>query len=352
MLVLGIEASANKLGVGIIKNKEILANIRRTYTPPAGEGFIPMKAAEHHRENILPLIKEALAIASLKLRASSQINNENSNASYMDDSLSNDTKNTSFVGDLKISDIDCFAYTRGPGMQLSLVVAATVIRVLALLHNKPIVPVNHCIAHIEMGRLITGASNPVILYASGGNTQIIAFSEGRYKIFGETLDVAVGNCLDKLARVLGLDNFPSPGYSIEQRAKEGKKYIELPYTIKGMDMSFSGILSYVKSLVSKNPKDSSRMDSKKNGNLRQEDSNIDSKVDKSNLNLDSQQKSVDAGMESKVDKSNLNLEVAYSVEDICFSFQETVFSILVEGTERCLSLIGSNEVLIVGGVEL
>lgn len=256
MIILGIEGSANKIGVGIVKGTEILANTRRTYVPPTGEGFIPMKAAEHHRANIIPLIKEALEEAKIS-----------------------------------IAEVDSFAYTRGPGMQLSLVVVATVVRVLAQLYNKPLIPVNHCKAHIEMGRLITGANNPEILYASGGNTQILAFSENRYKIFGETLDVAVGNCLDKLARVLDLDNYPSPGYSIEQMAKKGNKYIDLPYSIKGMDMSFSGILSYVKGLV----KD-------------------------------------------------------HSKEDICYSFQETIFSILVEGTERCLSLVGSNEVLIVGGV--
>lgn len=256
MIILGIEGSANKLGVGIIRDSAILVNIRRTYTPPAGEGFIPAKAAEHHREAILPLIAEALKAANLTLQ-----------------------------------EIDAFAYTRGPGIQQSLVVVATVVRTLSLYYDKPIIPVNHCIAHIEMGRLITGAVNPVILYASGGNTQIIAYSDRRYKIFGETLDIAVGNCLDKLAREMSLDNFPSPGYSIEQKAKEGTKYIELPYTIKGMDMSFSGILSTLKRHVGRE-----------------------------------------------------------RVEDLCYSAQETIFSILVEGTERCLSFVGSGEVLIVGGV--
>lgn len=256
MLVIGFEGSANKLGVGIVRDDAILANVRRTYVPPAGEGFIPMKAAEHHRENILNLLQEALQVAGITMR-----------------------------------DIDVIAYTRGPGMQLSLVVVATVVRTLSMLFSKPLVPVNHCIAHIEMGRLVTGAKNPVILYVSGGNTQIIAYSEQKYKIFGETLDVAVGNCLDKLARLLDLDNYPSPGFSIEKMARKGKSYIDLPYTIKGMDMSFSGILSYIKNIVDKYPK-----------------------------------------------------------EDICYSAQETIFSILVEGTERCLSFIGASEILIVGGV--
>lgn len=256
MIVLGIEGSANKIGVGIVRDTEILANRRETYVPPIGEGFIPNKAAEHHREHILKLIEDSLADANLDL-----------------------------------NDIDAFAYTRGPGIQQSLVVVATVVRTLSLLYNKPIIPVNHCIGHIEMGRLITGAKNPVILYVSGGNTQIIAYSQNRYKIFGETLDIAVGNCLDKLARVLRLSNYPSPGLSIELKAKEGKEFIELPYCIKGMDMSFSGILSFLKNQVGK-----------------------------------------------------------YSTEDLCYSAQETIFSMLVEGTERCMAFAGSSEVLIVGGV--
>lgn len=95
-------------------------------------------------------------------------------------------------------------------------VAAVVIRVLSQLWKKPIVAVNHCVAHIEMGRIVTGADDPVVLYVSGGNTQVIAYSEGRYRIFGETIDIAVGNCLDRFARVLTLSNDPSPGYNIEQ----------------------------------------------------------------------------------------------------------------------------------------
>ena len=88
------------------------------------------------------------------------------------------------------------------------------------------------------GRMITNANNPVILYVSGGNTQIIAYSQKRYRIFGETLDIAVGNCLDRFARIIELSNDPSPGFNIEQYAKRGTNYIELPYTVKGMDVSF------------------------------------------------------------------------------------------------------------------
>ena len=134
-------------------------------------------------------------------------------------------------------------------MAQPLAVGAFVSRTLSSLYNKPIVGVNHCIGHIEMGRLATAADNPTILYVSGGNTQVIAYSENRYRIFGETLDIAIGNCLDRFARLIGLSNDPSPGYNIEKMAKEGKKYIELPYVVKGMDVSFSGILTYVEELV-------------------------------------------------------------------------------------------------------
>ena len=79
--------------------------------------------------------------------------------------------------------------------------------------------------------------------------QVIAYADRRYRIFGETIDVAVGNCLDRFARVLGLSNDPSPGYNIEQLAKQGHKLVELPYTVKGMDVSFSGLLTQIEDQV-------------------------------------------------------------------------------------------------------
>lgn len=182
-------------------------------------------------------------------------------------------------------------------MGAPLVSVAVVARTVAQLWKKPIVGVNHCIGHIEMGRLVTGAVNPTVLYVSGGNTQVIAYLERRYRIFGETIDIAVGNCLDRFARVLKLSNDPSPGYNIEQMAKRGKKLIELPYTVKGMDVSFSGILSYIESMAPK---------------------------------------LLESG--------------ECTPEDLCFSLQETVFAMLIETTERAMAHCGSSEVLIVGGV--
>ncbi|KAJ2006920.1 putative tRNA threonylcarbamoyladenosine biosynthesis protein kae1 [Coemansia sp. RSA 2322] len=275
IIALGLEGSANKLGIGIVKHvypsgipgdAELspeyveLANVRDTYNPPAGEGFLPRDVAAHHRSTIITLVRQAF---------------EEANISH--------------------KDLDCICYTKGPGMGAPLQSVALVARTLAQVWGVPLVGVNHCVGHIEMGRAITGAQNPVVLYVSGGNTQVIAYSQQTYRIFGETLDIAIGNCLDRFARVLMLPNDPSPGYNIEQYAKRGSRYIELPYAVKGMDVSFSGILSFIEKLAKTNP-----------------------------------------------DK--------YSPEDLCFSLQETMFAMLVEITERAMAHIGASEVLVVGGV--
>lgn len=175
---------------------------------------------------------------------------------------------------------------------------AIVARTLSQLWKIPLIAVNHCIGHIEMGRLVTKSSNPVVLYVSGGNSQVIAYSLKRYRIFGETIDIAVGNCLDRFARIIGLSNDPSPGYNIEQEAKKSSgKLIPLPYCVKGMDVSFSGILTYI-----------------------------------------------------EVEGCRMLEQGICTKADLCYSLQETVFAMLVETTERALSHCGSNEVLIVGGV--
>ncbi|KAI9586965.1 hypothetical protein GQX74_002812 [Glossina fuscipes] len=271
---LGIEGSANKIGVGIIKDGQVLANVRKTYITPPGEGFLPKETAKHHREQILNLIKSALKEANL--------NN---------------------------SDLDVICYTKGPGMAPPLLVGAIVARTLSLLWSKPLIGVNHCIGHIEMGRLITGAHNPIVLYVSGGNTQVIAYSNKRYRIFGETIDIAVGNCLDRFARIIKLSNDPSPGYNIEQLAKKGKQFIKLPYVVKaGMDVSFSGILSHIEEIADPSKKRSKR---------------------------------------KKPDEPEAP---EYTKADMCYSLQETIFAMLVEITERAMAHCDSNEVLIVGGV--
>jgi len=150
--------------------------------------------------------------------------------------------------------LSAIAFTLGPGMGGPLRSCAIAARTLALLWKLPLVAVNHCIAHIEMGRVATSAADPVVLYVSGGNTQVIAYSDGRYRIFGETIDIAVGNCLDRFARVVGLSNDPSPGYNIELEARKHTaetplKFVDLPYVVKGMDVSFSGLLTFIEDLT-------------------------------------------------------------------------------------------------------
>ena len=171
----------------------------------------------------------------------------------------------------------------------------------------------------------SGAQNPVVLYVSGGNTQVIAYAQQRYRIFGETLDIAVGNCLDRFARVINLSNDPSPGQNIENEAKRygmfrsigthcsakvirGKRLLPLPYTTKGMDISLSGILTSVEAYT----------------------------YDK-RFRPD--------GIPREGDSDDI-----ITPQDLCFSLQETVFAMLVEITERAMAHIGSKEVLIVGGV--
>lgn len=265
-VVLGIEGSANKVGVGIVRYSpskrkyHILSNPRKTYIAPTGQGFLPKQTATHHQNHIVALVRAALL--------ESFPNEENPEAL-----------------------ISAICFTAGPGMGAPLQSCAVCARTLSLLWEKPLVGVNHCVGHIEMGRLATGSSNPVVLYVSGGNTQVIAYSNQRYRIFGETIDIAIGNCLDRFARVINLSNDPSPGYNIEQEAKKGKQFIPLPYVVKGMDVSFSGILTQVQELAKTKTK-----------------------------------------------------------EDLCFSLQETLFAMLVETTERAMAHTGQNQVLIVGGV--
>ncbi|KAI0980081.1 hypothetical protein GJ496_000547 [Pomphorhynchus laevis] len=273
MIALGLEGSANKLGVGIVKSDgTILANPRNTYITAPGEGFRPGEAARHHLATINPLIKKAFAEANIKK-----------------------------------TDIDIICFTKGPGMGAALSAVATVARTLSLIWKIPLIPVNHCVAHVEMGRLITGAKRPVVLYVSGGNTQIIALSEEgggdvspKYRIFGETIDMAVGNCIDRLARLLKLPNEPAPGYQVEQMAmKASSDYplIDLPYSVKGMDVSFSGVITA---------------------------------LERKGMSL------IDKGYATP--------------ETLCYSLQETIFAMLVEVTERAMAHTNSDEVLIVGGV--
>ncbi|KAI8633164.1 glycoprotein endopeptidase kae1 [Xylariaceae sp. FL1651] len=284
LIALGCEGSANKLGIGIISHDpvtsktSVLANIRHTFVSPPGTGFLPKDTAKHHRAFFARTARAALRAAGVSP-----------------------------------SQLCCVCYTKGPGMGAPLQSVAIAARTLSLLWGKPLVGVNHCVGHIEMGREITGAANPVVLYVSGGNTQVIAYAERRYRIFGETLDIAVGNCLDRFARTLAISNDPAPGYNIEQLAKQasGRALLDLPYAVKGMDCSFSGVLAAADLLAAQ---------------MREQDA-----------------------QEARGEKLSPD-EVRITPAELCYSLQETVFAMLVEITERAMAHVGSTQVLVVGGV--
>ena len=252
--IFGIESTAHTFGVAVVKNSKILSNVKKTYTTEKG-GIIPMEAAKHH--------------------------NKNKGEIYL---------NSLLESGIKEKDIDAIAISQGPGLAPCLLQGMNFAKELAQKLKIPIVPVNHCIAHLEIGR-ITGAKDPVMLYASGANTQIIAYASGKFRVFGETLDIGIGNFIDTFARYSEI-GFPG-GPVIENLASKGKQLIEIPYKVKGMDIALSGILT----------------------NLKQK---------------------LESGK--------------YSLQDLAFSLQENVFAMLVETSERALAHTGKKELLLGGGV--
>jgi len=257
---LGVESTADDFGVGISTfNGEILANVSNAYIPEEG-GIHPREAARHHAEVADKVLDEAFTKTGMKSR-----------------------------------DLSIIAFSQGPGLGPCLRTGATVARVLSSYLDVPLVGVNHSVAHIEIGKLKTGARDPVTLYVSGGNTIVAAFDSGRYRVFGETLDIALGNCLDVFAREAGLRHQKGMplGAALEQLAANGEKLLSLPYTVKGMDVSLSGLLTAATSLLHKG--------------------------------------------ECKL-------------EDLCYSLQENAFSMVAEVTERALAHTEKKEVLLTGGV--
>lgn len=256
MICLGIESTAHTFGIGIIDEKgKIFANVKDAYVTEKG-GINPKDAKIHHEKVKDKVVEEAL----------------------------NNSK-------LRLNEIDLVAFSQGPGLGPCLWVGLHKAIQIAKKINVPIVGVNHCVAHLEIGKLMTKCKDPVLLYVSGANTQIIAYEASKYRIFGETLDQGIGNFIDAFARHIGL-GFPG-GPKIENLALNGKNYVEMPYVVKGMDVSFSGILTNLKH----------KQDSKK-----------------------------------------------YSVEDLCFSLQETVFAMMVEVSERAMAHCGKKELVLGGGV--
>jgi N6-L-threonylcarbamoyladenine synthase len=279
MLCLGIESTAHTFAASIIKYTStesslkninlrnlknsyarILSDSRDVYFPPKGSGIHPRIASRHHAEVSADILKQCIKEAGLS-----------------------------------IWDIDIIAYSAGPGLGPCLRVGAVISRMLASFYKKPIVPVNHALGHVELGMMLTCADDPLVLLVSGGHTMILAFSQKRWRVFGETLDITIGNLLDQFGRANG---FSSPcGDQIEKlSSRSSGPYIRLPYAVKGNDVSFSGLLSAAKRLAEKRMRD------------------------------------------------------GQDFAEVCYSLQETAFAMITETIERAISFTGKKEVLVVGGV--
>lgn len=255
MLVLGIESSAHTFGAGVVEQGRVLSNEKRMYSITT-KGMIPARVAELHSKNAAAVIKVALENAGIKAR-----------------------------------DLDGVGYTMGPGMGPCLQVGMLSAKTIASRLHIPIAPVNHAVAHVEIARKEAGLKKPIALYVSGGNSQILRLEEKpsrHYAVLGETFDIGIGNMLDAFARSIRLN--PAWGSSVAKEAKLGR-YVPMPYTVKGMDFSFTGLLTYASGLA----KEKSR-------------------------------------------------------RDLCYSIQETAFAMLCEATERALLLTNNSELCVCGGV--
>ena len=253
MIIFGLEGTAWNLSAALVNEEGVIYEKSATYTPAKG-GIHPREASQHHAEYMARVVGDVLAHAR-------------------EDKI----------------ELDAIAFSQGPGLGPCLRTVATAARALSLRFNVPLVGVNHCVAHIEVGKWQSGAHDPAVIYVSGANTQVLALRQGHYRIFGETLDISVGNAIDKFARSVGLAHPGGP--KVEQLAHGAKQYIPLPYTVKGMDLSFSGLSTAATEAAKK-----------------------------------------------------------HDLADVCYSLQETAFAMLVEVTERAMAHAEKKEAMLVGGV--
>ena len=256
--VLGIEGTAWCASAAVFNDATGDVSIRSEAYQPDSGGIHPREAAEHMREAVPTVVGSIL---------------ETIEAAHGDPAEA----------------LDAVAFSRGPGLGPCLRIVGTAARALAGRLDVELVGVNHMLAHLEIGRYRSGFDDPICLNASGANAHVLGYHDGRYRVLGETMDTGVGNALDKFTRHVGWSHPGGP--KIESRATAGE-YVELPYVVKGMDFSFSGITSAAKAAY-------------------------------------------DDGV---------------PIEDVCRGFEETVFAMLAEVSERALSLTGADELVLGGGV--
>lgn len=267
-LILAIESSCDETSVAITKDGKLLSNVINTQIEVHQKygGVMPEIASRLHCENIALVLKEAIEKASIKLE-----------------------------------DIDAFAVTRGPGLIGALHVGMQCAKTLAMLFKKPLIPVHHLAGHIYANEFNEELKFPLLaVVVSGGNSELVLMNDHmNFKIIGETRDDAIGECYDKVARVLGL---PYPGgIPIDKLAKEGTHAYHLPTPLKGedtYDMSFSGLKTNVINLVH--------------------------------------------NLEQKGEKVN--------VPDMCRSFQDTAVGIVLDRATRAIKEFGIKQVVLAGGV--
>jgi len=254
--ILGIESTAHTFSVSVMSSDgSILSNTKSVYKPPEGSGIHPFEASQNHLAAAPKVVADALDVSGVPMGG-----------------------------------LCAVAYAMGPGLGPCLRVGAVVARTLASSLGVPLVPVNHAVGHIELGCLLTDSKDPVVLLVSGGHTMILAYSSKRWRVLGESLDLTLGQLLDQFGRHHGL---ASPcGRAIEEAASGSSEYLRLPYSVKGNDVSYSGLLTASKLLT-------------------------------------------DGGR---------------SFSDVSYSIQETAFAMVTEVTERALAFTGKKEVMIVGGV--
>lgn len=266
-IILGIESSCDETSTAIIKDGELLSNVVATQIKMHQEfgGVMPELASRLHCENALFVLDEALKKANVTL-----------------------------------DEIDAFAFTRGPGLIGALHIGMQVAKTLAILYNKPLIPVHHLAGHIYANEFVKPLKFPLLsIVVSGGNTEFVYMKESMdFEIIGETKDDAIGECFDKVARTLGL---PYPGgIPIDKLSKEGKHTYKLPTPLHddSLDFSYSGLKTAVINLVN---------------NEKQKGNKI-------------------------------------NVPDLCKSFQDTAIGMIMDRLERALKRYDIKQVVLAGGV--
>ena len=267
-IILAIESSCDETSVAITKDGKLLSNVINTQIEVHQKygGVMPEIASRLHCENIALVLKEALEKANIELE-----------------------------------EVDAFAITRGPGLIGALHVGMQCAKTLAMLYKKPIIPVHHLAGHIYANEYNEKLKFPLLaVVVSGGNSELVLMKDHMdFEIIGETRDDAIGECYDKVARVLGL---PYPGgIPIDKLAKEGKHTYHLPKPVAGedtYDMSFSGLKTNVIDLVH----------------------NIEQRGEKIN------------------------------VPDMCRSFQDVAIGIVIQRATRAIKEYNIKQVVLAGGV--